>query len=164
MSNDTRFSRMSNEVVSGGTQRDPDAPPTLSTTLLGAFAWVALFAVLWLLSPWYVVTAAGLIVSIVLHEFGHLGQVVDVGFGGLALALGHFARATGKHHDVGPAVHQGAAVFTRAHHAADPFENFTPDRNLEMHAVGQPADVNAFALVDLNEVHTRGTHANEDLA
>lgn len=71
MSQETRFDRLANEVVSGGTQREPDGQPTMLTTVGGALAWVALFGVLWYFSPWYVVFAVGLAVSIVLHEFGH---------------------------------------------------------------------------------------------
>ena len=80
---------------------------------------------------------------------GKAGAVFPDELVGLALALGHFARAAGKHHDVGAAVHQGAAVFTRAHHAADPLEDIAPDGDLVMHAVGQAAYVDALALVDL---------------
>ena len=92
MSNDTRFSRMSNEVVSGGTQRDPDAPPTRNATVLGAFAWVALFALLWIRSPWYVVFAAGLIASIVLHEFGHFWTARRSGMKATQFFLGFGSR------------------------------------------------------------------------
>ena len=50
---------------------------------------------------------------------------------------------------MGAALHERAAIFARSDYATDPFENFAPDRNFEMHAVGQAADVDAFALVDL---------------
>ena len=88
--------------------------------LSGAFAWVALFVVLWLYSPWYVVFAAGLIVSIVLHEFGHFWTARKSGmkatqfflfmgpklwsfrrgeteFGIRALPLGAFVKVPGMH-------------------------------------------------------------------
>lgn len=71
MSNETRFDRLANEVGSGGTQRDPDAAPTRRAAIGGALAWIGLFAVLWVYSPWFVVFAVGLALSIVLHEFGH---------------------------------------------------------------------------------------------
>jgi membrane-associated protease RseP (regulator of RpoE activity) len=71
MSQETRFDRLTNEVVSGGTQREPEGEPTATTAVVGALAWAGLFVVLWIYSPWYVVFAVGLIVSIVLHEFGH---------------------------------------------------------------------------------------------
>jgi membrane-associated protease RseP (regulator of RpoE activity) len=71
MSQETKFDRLTNEVVSGGTQRDPEGQPSLATSIGGALAWVGLFGVLWVFSPWYVVFAVGLAVSIVLHEFGH---------------------------------------------------------------------------------------------
>lgn len=71
MSNETRFDRLANEVVSGGTQRDPDAAPTRAMAIGGILAWIGLFAILWVYSPWFVVFAAGLALSIVLHEFGH---------------------------------------------------------------------------------------------
>ncbi len=92
MSNDTRLSRMSNEVVSGGTQRDPDAPPTLTTTVLGVLAWVALFGVLWLYSAWYVVFAVGLVASIVLHEFGHFWTARRSGMKATQFFLGFGSR------------------------------------------------------------------------
>ena len=71
MSNETRFDRLANEVVSGGTQRDPQAGPTKGAAIAGALAWIGLFGVLWIYSPWFVVFALGLAISIVLHEFGH---------------------------------------------------------------------------------------------
>jgi len=67
---DAGIGRLANEVVSGGTEHD-DPPPTTTQSVVGALAWVALFALLWFWSPWYVVFAIGLAVSILLHEFGH---------------------------------------------------------------------------------------------
>ena len=67
---DSGFGRLATEVVSGGTEHD-DPPPTTAQAVTGALAWVALFALLWNWSPWYVVFALGLAVSILLHEFGH---------------------------------------------------------------------------------------------
>lgn len=67
---DAGFGRLANEVVSGGTEHD-DPPPTRAQAVTGALAWVALFVVLWMWSPWYVVFAVGLAASILLHEFGH---------------------------------------------------------------------------------------------
>jgi membrane-associated protease RseP (regulator of RpoE activity) len=71
MSQETKFDRLTNEVVSGGTQRDHDGQPSLAASIGGALAWVGLFTVLWMYSPWFVVFAVGLALSIILHEFGH---------------------------------------------------------------------------------------------
>lgn len=81
MSNDTgagvdgrpsRFDRMKVEVVSGGTQAPEEVPKaTLQTTLLGALAWLTLFVLLFISSPWRLVFVVGLLISVMLHELGH---------------------------------------------------------------------------------------------
>lgn len=70
----SRLERFKTEVVSGGTQQpiDPAADPTpVPNAVLGILAWLALFGFLALKSPWMLVFAIGLAISIVLHEFGH---------------------------------------------------------------------------------------------
>ncbi len=68
----SRFDRMKVEVVSGGTQAPEEVPKaTLQTTLLGALAWVALFVLLFISSPWRLVFVIGLLISVMLHELGH---------------------------------------------------------------------------------------------
>ena len=68
----TRFDRMKVEVVSGGTQRegDPEQPEPM-TMVLGIAAWIGLFVVLAMVSPWTLVFVVGLVLSVILHEFGH---------------------------------------------------------------------------------------------
>ena len=67
-----RFERMKVEVVSGGTQA-PEAVPEASftTTLLGALAWLTLFVLLYISSPWRLVFVVALLISVMLHELGH---------------------------------------------------------------------------------------------
>ena len=68
----SRFDRMKVEVVSGGTQSPEEIPQaSLQTTLLGAFAWLALFVFLFISSPWRLVFVVGLLISVMLHELGH---------------------------------------------------------------------------------------------
>ncbi|CAN5573827.1 zinc metalloprotease Rip [soil metagenome] len=75
MSTDTQPSRLERikvEVVSGGTQSaEPPAKADRETMILGTLFWVGLFAFLGVYSPWSLVFVVGLIVSIMLHEFGH---------------------------------------------------------------------------------------------
>ena len=67
-----RFDRMKVEVVSGGTQSPEEVPQaSLQTTLLGALAWLALFVLLFISSPWRLVFVVGLLISVMLHELGH---------------------------------------------------------------------------------------------
>ncbi len=67
-----RFDRMKVEVVSGGTQATEAVPKaTLTTTLLGAVAWLALFVLLYISSPWRLVFVIALLISVMLHELGH---------------------------------------------------------------------------------------------
>ena len=68
----SRFDRMKVEVVSGGTQ-SPAAPEKADreTMIIGVLAWVGLFTFLAFNSPWSLVFVVGLIISVMLHEFGH---------------------------------------------------------------------------------------------
>lgn len=67
-----RFERMKVEVVSGGTQAPEEVPKArLQTTLLGSLAWVALFVLLYISSPWRLVFVVALLISVMLHELGH---------------------------------------------------------------------------------------------
>ncbi|MBI4934654.1 MAG: site-2 protease family protein [Actinobacteria bacterium] len=71
MSQETKFDRLTNEVVSGGTQREADAKASKPVTIAALVGWVVILAVLWWYSPWVVVFTLGIFVSIVLHELGH---------------------------------------------------------------------------------------------
>lgn len=72
MSNDTKFSRLSNEVVSGGTQREADEKASLGVTIAGVAGWILLFVLIGIAGGiWPVIFVAGIAVSIILHEFGH---------------------------------------------------------------------------------------------
>jgi membrane-associated protease RseP (regulator of RpoE activity) len=97
MSQETKFDRLANEVVSGGTQRDADAKPTTAMLVGGTIAWVGLFAVLWYFSAWYVVFAVGLIISIVLHEFGHFWTARRSGMRATQFFLGFGSRIWSTH-------------------------------------------------------------------
>ena len=62
-----RFDRMKVEVVSGGTQSPEEVPQaSLQTTLLGASAWLALFVLLYISSPWRLVFVIALLISVML--------------------------------------------------------------------------------------------------
>jgi membrane-associated protease RseP (regulator of RpoE activity) len=67
------FDKVKNEMAAGGsvTVQNPLAKPSPATVAIGLGAWVALFAALYLISPWMVVFAVGVAVTIILHEFGH---------------------------------------------------------------------------------------------
>jgi membrane-associated protease RseP (regulator of RpoE activity) len=97
MSNETRFDRLANEVVSGGTQRDADAAPTPAMKIGGLAAWILLFVLLWLSSPWKAVFVAGLAVSIVLHEFGHFWTARRSGMKATQFFLGFGPRIWSTH-------------------------------------------------------------------
>jgi membrane-associated protease RseP (regulator of RpoE activity) len=97
MSNETRFDRLTNEVVSGGTQRDADAAPTPAMKIGGIAAWVLLFAFLWWSSPWKAVFVFGLAVSIVLHEFGHFWTARKSGMKATQFFLGFGPRIWSTH-------------------------------------------------------------------
>jgi membrane-associated protease RseP (regulator of RpoE activity) len=60
------------EVVSGGTQSaEPPEKADRETMIIGLLAWVGLFVFLSFYSVWAVVFVVGIIVSVMLHEFGH---------------------------------------------------------------------------------------------
>jgi len=67
-----RFERMKVEVVSGGTQAPEEVPQaSVQTTMLGVLAWLALFVLLYISSPWRLVFVIALLISVMLHELGH---------------------------------------------------------------------------------------------
>ncbi|MEN9645063.1 MAG: hypothetical protein RL238_1732 [Actinomycetota bacterium] len=97
MSDDTKFSRLANEVVSGGTQREAPERASRSDTVLGVLAWVGLFAFLWWKSPWWVVFVVGLAISIILHEFGHFWTARKSGMKATQFFLGFGPRIWSFH-------------------------------------------------------------------
>jgi membrane-associated protease RseP (regulator of RpoE activity) len=69
----TRIERFQNEMAAGGsvTENPPDERPTRWVQFVGIGAWLALFTVLGVTSPWALVFVVGLLVSVLLHEVGH---------------------------------------------------------------------------------------------
>lgn len=103
-SNDTtnsrpgRFERMKVEVVSGGTQgAEPPAHADPTTMIVGILAWVTLFVVLALLSPWMVVFVVGLVISVMLHELGHFWTARKSGMKATQFFLGFGPRVWSTH-------------------------------------------------------------------
>lgn len=101
MSTDTRPSRMERmkvEVVSGGTQ-SPVAPEKAQreTMIVGLLAWVGLFALLAINSPWSLVFVIGLIISIMLHELGHFWTARRSGMRATQFFLGFGPRIWSVH-------------------------------------------------------------------
>ncbi|MCB0984589.1 MAG: site-2 protease family protein [Ilumatobacter sp.] len=95
-----RFERMKVEVVSGGTQRDtdPEAPEPM-TMFLGIAAWIGLFVVLALVSPWTLVFVVGLVLSVILHEFGHFWTARRSGMKVTQFFVGFGPRVWSFHHN-----------------------------------------------------------------
>ena len=87
------------EVVSGGTQRpiDPDATPDRTNAVIGLLAWLALFAYLAWRSPWMVVFALGIAVSITAHEWGHYWTAKRSGMKATQFFLGFGPRIWSTH-------------------------------------------------------------------
>jgi membrane-associated protease RseP (regulator of RpoE activity) len=93
-----RFDRVKVEVVSGGTQSaEAPAQATRSTMIIGTLAWIALFIVLGILSPWMVVFVLGLAVSIMLHELGHFWTARRSGMKATQFFLGFGPRVWSTH-------------------------------------------------------------------
>lgn len=94
----SRFDRVKVEVVSGGTQL-ADAPEqaTRSTMIVGTLAWIALFIVLAMVSPWMVVFVLGLAISIMLHELGHFWTARKSGMKATQFFLGFGPRVWSIH-------------------------------------------------------------------
>ena len=94
----SRFDRVKVEVVSGGTQ-SAHAPEqaTRSTMIIGTVAWIALFIVLGIVSPWMVVFVLGLAVSIMLHELGHFWTARKSGMKATQFFLGFGPRVWSTH-------------------------------------------------------------------
>ncbi|HTH04295.1 MAG TPA: site-2 protease family protein, partial [Ilumatobacteraceae bacterium] len=69
----TRYERFQNEMAAGGSvaENTPDEQPELWVQIVGIGAWIALFGVLAIASPWVLVFVIGLLISIFLHEVGH---------------------------------------------------------------------------------------------
>jgi membrane-associated protease RseP (regulator of RpoE activity) len=97
MSNETRFDRLTNEVVSGGTQRVADEAPTPMAMLLGILAWVGLLGALLWFRPWMFVFVVGVAVSIMLHEFGHFYTARKSGMRATQFFLGFGPRVWSTH-------------------------------------------------------------------
>ena len=69
----TRLDKFKNEMAAGGSvvENTPDETPSRLTAVLGIGAWIALFVVLGIISPWMLAFVVGVLVSIFLHECGH---------------------------------------------------------------------------------------------
>ncbi len=94
----SRFDRVKVEVVSGGTQSaEQPAQASRSTMIVGTLAWIALFIVLGILSPWMVVFVLGLAVSIMLHEMGHFWTARKSGMKATQFFLGFGPRVWSTH-------------------------------------------------------------------
>jgi len=93
----SRFDRMKVEVVSGGTQAAAPAEADRTTMLVGIAAWVALFAVFAVVSPWILVFIVGLAISIMLHEFGHFWTARKSGMKATQFFLGFGPRVWSFH-------------------------------------------------------------------
>ena len=88
------------EVVSGGTQQpltpgDPAQEPM--NPVLGIGIWVAMFALIYLYSPWAFVFALALAVSIVAHEWGHYWTAKRSGMKATQFFLGFGPRIWSTH-------------------------------------------------------------------
>lgn len=94
----SRFDRVKVEVVSGGTQAAV-APEqaSRSTMIIGTGAWIALFIVLGIVSPWMVVFVLGLAISIMLHELGHFWTARKSGMKATQFFLGFGPRVWSTH-------------------------------------------------------------------
>jgi len=93
-----RFRFIKTEVVSGGTQSaevDPVADPM--TAVLGIAAWIGLFVVLGITSPWALVFVLGIAVSIMLHELGHFWTARKSGMKATQFFLGFGPRVWSMH-------------------------------------------------------------------
>ena len=94
----SRFDRVKVEVVSGGTQSaELPAQASRSTMIIGTLAWIALFIVLGVLSPWMVVFVLGLAISIMLHELGHFWTARKSGMRATQFFLGFGPRVWSTH-------------------------------------------------------------------
>lgn len=69
----TRLDKFKNEMAAGGSvvENAPDETPSRMTAVLGIGAWIALFVVLGIISPWMLAFVIGVLISIFLHECGH---------------------------------------------------------------------------------------------
>jgi len=94
---DTKFGRLANEVVSGGTQRPAEPGASLGAAVGGGIAWVALLVYLALVSPWMLVFVIGLAVSIMLHELGHFWTARRSGMKATQFFLGFGPRVWSVH-------------------------------------------------------------------
>ena len=94
---DTKFGRLANEVVSGGTQRPADPSASLGAAIGGGIAWTALLVYLAFVSPWMLVFVIGLAVSIMLHELGHFWTARRSGMKATQFFLGFGPRVWSIH-------------------------------------------------------------------
>jgi membrane-associated protease RseP (regulator of RpoE activity) len=95
-----RLERMKVEVVSGGTQSvETPEHADRETMIIGLLAWVGLFTFLAFNSPWSLVFVVGLIVSVMLHEFGHFWTARRSGMKVTQFFLGFGPRVWSTHRD-----------------------------------------------------------------
>ncbi len=87
------------EVVSGGTQQpsiEGEVPDTIHP-VAGIGIWVAMFALIYLYSPWAFVFALALAVSIIAHEWGHYWTATRSGMKATQFFLGFGPRIWSTH-------------------------------------------------------------------
>jgi membrane-associated protease RseP (regulator of RpoE activity) len=96
---DSRFDRMTNEIVSGGTQREAPAEATRLAMVLGLSIWAVLLGVLLWFKPWSFVFVVGIIVSVTLHEFGHFYTARKSGMKATQFFFGFGPRLWSTHRD-----------------------------------------------------------------
>ncbi|MEI8241172.1 MAG: site-2 protease family protein, partial [Actinomycetota bacterium] len=94
---DSRFDRITNEIVSGGTQPAVVAAPTTMALVLGSTAWAGLLGSLLYFRPWMFVFVVGVAVSIMLHEFGHFYTARKSGMKATQFFLGFGPRVWSTH-------------------------------------------------------------------
>ena len=89
----TRYERFQNEMAAGGSvaENTPDEQPDLWVQVVGIGAWIALFGILAIASPWVLVFVVGLLISaVVLMYFQNSWYSILTGLTlGLLLSVTH---------------------------------------------------------------------------
>ncbi|MFZ4720293.1 MAG: M50 family metallopeptidase [Ilumatobacteraceae bacterium] len=97
----TRIDRFKNEMAAGGSvkENEPDEQPSRLTAVLGIGAWIVLFVVLAVISPWMLVFVVGVLISIFLHEVGHFVTARRSGMKVTQFFMGFGPRIWSTHRD-----------------------------------------------------------------